>query len=317
MAKIEWLTARKPEPYYLPTPSVGVTRALGGKGLASGRIHTYWGPKASGKTTFALQQIAAAQKEGKICAFLDAEKSFSPEWAELNGVDVDALKYQNTLIVEEALELLLPDMSKGVIDLLVVDSINTLTYKDYLEKHDSNAIGTYARSAKFFTHKLLNALQYHQEVILISQAAMKKQGTYFNLGASVGSSIEHWSSTMIRFAKYASAKEDLRADGSFRVQWTIDKSKQSLYPVKGSYFFNPKTAEIDTIGEIAIAVVEEGIVEVGGKWHYYPSKVDKQYQWDGAANFLQAIKGDLGLQAELIAKLNAIEVKVVEDEDSE
>ncbi len=306
MTKLKWLTARLPEPYYLPTPSFGVNRALGGVGLASGRIHVYYGPRASGKSTLAMQQVAVAQKEGKVCAYLDSERALSRPWAEKNGVDVDALKYNNTLIVEEALELVMPDIEAGLIDILVVDSVNTLNYKSFFDDPGSQGMGTYARSAKMFTHKLLSVLGSQQQVILISQQSMHKQGQNFFPAPTVGSAIEHWASTMIKFRK-SMAKTDVRDDGSFKVFWKIDKSKQSVYPVTGTFYFNPRTTVIDTVDEVISAAKSADII-TGSTWlNYRENEADKQ-QWQGAQKLNDYIKGNPEFLEQLMIELNAIDV---------
>jgi recombination protein RecA len=56
------------------TPSIGLNLALNG-GLGHGRQALVWGNKSSGKSSFCLQMIALAQKEGKTCAWIDAEHS--------------------------------------------------------------------------------------------------------------------------------------------------------------------------------------------------------------------------------------------------
>lgn len=312
MTKLKWLTARLPEPYYLPTPSFGVNRALGGVGLASGRIHVYYGPKASGKSTLAMQQIAKAQKEGKICAYLDSERALSRPWAEKNGVDVDALKYCNTLIVEEALSLIMPDVESGLIDLLVVDSVNTLNYKSFFDDPESQGMGTYARSAKMFTHKLLSVLGSQQQVILISQQSMHKLGQNFVPAPTVGSAIEHWASTMIKFRK-SMAKADVKADGSFKVFWKVDKSKQSVYPVSGTFYFNPISATIDIVDEVISAAKDADII-TGSSWLNYREGQADTLQWHGAPELNNYMQENPEFLEVLMMELNAIDV-IAEEED--
>lgn len=67
---------------FLPTPSFGLNRALNG-GLPMGRQILIWGSKSSAKSSLCLQMIGEAQKEGKLCAWIDAEMSYSEEWAKL------------------------------------------------------------------------------------------------------------------------------------------------------------------------------------------------------------------------------------------
>ncbi|MCP4058617.1 MAG: DNA recombination/repair protein RecA, partial [Pseudoalteromonas sp.] len=64
------------------TGSLGIDIALGIGGLPMGRIVEVYGPESSGKTTLTLQVIAQAQKEGKTCAFVDAEHALDPVYAQ-------------------------------------------------------------------------------------------------------------------------------------------------------------------------------------------------------------------------------------------
>ena len=81
-----------PETLLQPTPSYGLNKALGG-GLPYGRQVLIWGSKSSAKSSMCLQMIGLAQKDGKICAWIDAEMSFDKSWAEKLGVDTSKLIY--------------------------------------------------------------------------------------------------------------------------------------------------------------------------------------------------------------------------------
>ena len=61
----------------ISTGSLSLDVALGAGGLPMGRIVEIYGPESSGKTTLTLEVIAAAQREGKTCAFIDAEHAFA------------------------------------------------------------------------------------------------------------------------------------------------------------------------------------------------------------------------------------------------
>lgn len=73
----------------ISTGSLSLDIALGAGGLPMGRIVEIYGPESSGKTTLTLQVIAAAQREGKTCAFIDAEHALDPVYARKLGVDID------------------------------------------------------------------------------------------------------------------------------------------------------------------------------------------------------------------------------------
>ena len=66
----------------ISTGSLSLDIALGAGGLPLGRIVEIYGPESSGKTTLTLEVIAAAQREGKVCAFIDAEHALDPIYAQ-------------------------------------------------------------------------------------------------------------------------------------------------------------------------------------------------------------------------------------------
>ena len=75
----------------ISTGSIGLDFALGVGGLPRGRVTEIYGPESSGKTTLAIHVIAEAQKQGGICAIIDAEHAFDRFYAEKLGVDVNNL----------------------------------------------------------------------------------------------------------------------------------------------------------------------------------------------------------------------------------
>src|SRR5690242_10283846 len=68
------------------TGSLGLDIALGVGGVPRGRIVEIFGPESSGKTTLALQVIASAQRDGGVCAFVDAEHALDVAYAQKLGV---------------------------------------------------------------------------------------------------------------------------------------------------------------------------------------------------------------------------------------
>ena len=75
----------------ISTGSILIDEAIGVGGLPKGRIIEIFGPEASGKTTLALHAIAQAQKNGGICAFIDAEHALEPVHAASLGVNIHDL----------------------------------------------------------------------------------------------------------------------------------------------------------------------------------------------------------------------------------
>lgn len=106
--------------------------ALGG-GLCYGRIHEIYGGESSGKTLTMLKAIASCQADGGICAFVDAEQSFSPSWAEKIGVNVDELIFSQPDSLEDTFEVVLALAESGGVDLIVVDSVAAMVPKKEID----------------------------------------------------------------------------------------------------------------------------------------------------------------------------------------
>ena len=65
----------------ISTGAMALDMALGIGGLPRGRIVEIYGPESSGKSTFALHVVAEAQRNGGICAYIDAEHALDPVYA--------------------------------------------------------------------------------------------------------------------------------------------------------------------------------------------------------------------------------------------
>lgn len=63
----------------------------GAHGLLLGGVIELFGSESSGKTALAMRAVANAQRQGLPCVWLDAEFGFSPDFARINGVDLDKL----------------------------------------------------------------------------------------------------------------------------------------------------------------------------------------------------------------------------------
>ncbi len=106
--------------------------ALGIGGVPQGRVIEIYGPESSGNT-LALQIIASAQKENKVCAFIDAEHALDVFYAKNLGVDIENLLISQPDFGEQALEILETIARSGAVGLIVVDSVAALTPKSEIE----------------------------------------------------------------------------------------------------------------------------------------------------------------------------------------
>lgn len=111
-------------------------RTVKGSGLGwpRGRIIEIFGEESVGKTSTALQIIAAFQKAGHTCAFIDAEHALDVRYAKKLGVDLTTLKLaQPDDGGERAMDVVHSLAASGLFGCIVVDSVSALTPQSEME----------------------------------------------------------------------------------------------------------------------------------------------------------------------------------------
>jgi len=122
LARMEIRQLRPP----LTTGFAALDAALGGGGLPRGHVVEIFGPPDSGKTTLGLQIVARAQREGWMAGWMDADRTFDPEYASALGVAIERLPLVQPDSAEGAMAMLHRLTLSGALDLLVVDSAAAL-----------------------------------------------------------------------------------------------------------------------------------------------------------------------------------------------
>ena len=267
------------------TPSTGLNMALRG-GLGYGRQVLVWGNKSAGKSSFCLQTIAMAQKEGKTCAWIDAEASYDQAWAESLGVDSSSLIYSPAKTVNDMVDVATKLMDAGV-DIIVVDSISALLPAIYFEKdgnemkdlQDTKQIGA---EAKDMTHavKMLNYANKNTLLILISQQRNQFGSMHASHIPTGGMAVKFFSSTVIKLwsseAEANAIKSGIQVGDKIieqrvgrPVNWIIDYNKLGPPNLSGQYdfYYQGSHLGVDFVGETLDVAEMCGIVEKGGAWY--------------------------------------------------
>lgn len=294
------------------TPSLSLNLALKG-GLAYGRQVLIWGNKSAGKSSFCLQLIADAQKEGKLCAWIDSEQSYSPEWAEKLGVDSRSLIYSPAKTINQMVDIGTQLIQSGV-DLLVVDSISALLPAIYFEKdgselkqlQDTKQIGA---EAKDMTHavKMLNYVNDKTLLILISQQRNQFGSMHASHIPTGGMAVKFFSSTIIKLwsseAEASSIKDKIAVGDKLieqkigrPVNWTIDYNKTGPQFITGAYdfYFQGSHLGVDWIADLVDTAEMLGVIERGGAWY---TVLEERIQ--GRANVIARVREDLDMQDKL------------------
>lgn len=302
-----------PETEFAKTPSFGLNRALNG-GFPYGRQVMVWGNKSSGKSSFCLQVIAEAQKEGKVCAWMDAEMSYDKAWAEKLGVDTSKLIVSQTRTINDMVDVGVQLMQAGV-DLIVVDSITSMLPAVYFEKdsdelkqlENTKQIGAESRD---FSNawKMINYANNKVKptlFLIISQARNNINAMYTKPEPTGGNATKFYSSTIVKLFSSESDNQALKGKIQVgdklieekvgrKVRWELQFSKTSPAFQSGEYdfYFRGDNIGVDGVGDLVDTAEMVGIVERTGAWYILPDKSKVQ----GREAFVNRVREDLDLQ---------------------
>jgi recombination protein RecA len=307
------------------TGSLGLDIALGIGGLPRGRVVEIYGPESSGKTTLALHVLAEAQKNGGICAFIDAEHALDPIYARKLGVHVDDLLISQPDAGEQALEIADTLVRSGAVDVLVIDSVAALVPRAELEgEMGDSQPGLQARLMSQALRKLTASInRSNTMVIFINQIRMK-------IGVMYGSPETTTGGHALKF--YASVRLDIRRIGAIKERDEVVGNQTRVKVVKNKLAPPFKQVEFDIMygegvsknGELIDLGVKAGVVEKSGSWFSYDSQRIGQGR-ENAKSFLKAnpdiaakievaIRQNSGVIAEKI--LAGEQVEAAEDDDA-
>lgn len=284
----------------ISTGSLSLDIALGAGGLPMGRIVEIFGPESSGKTTLTLELIAAAQREGKTCAFIDAEHALDPVYAKKLGVNIDELLVSQPDTGEQALEICDALARSGAVDVIVVDSVAALTPKAEIEGEMGDShMGLQARMLSQAMRKLTgNLKQSNCMCIFINQIRMK-------IGVMFGNPETTTGGNALKF--YASVRLDIRRTGAIKEGEEVVGNETRIKVVKNKIAAPFKEANTQIIygqgfnreGELIDLGVKHKMVEKSGAWYSYNG--DKIGQ--GKANACKYLKENPEIAKTLDKKL--------------
>ena len=252
------------------TGSLGLDIALGIGGLPYGRIVEVYGPESSGKTTLTLSTIAEAQRQGKTCAFIDAEHALDPIYAEKLGVQTGDLLVSQPDTGEQALEICDMLVRSAAVGLVVVDSVAALVPKAEIEGDMGDPhVGLTARLMSQALRKLAgNIKRANCCVVFINQIRMK-------IGVMFGNPETTTGGNALKF--YSSVRLDIRRIGAVKKGEEIIGNETRVKVVKNKVAPPFKRAEFDILynegisreSELIELGVREGFIEKSGAWYSY------------------------------------------------
>jgi len=286
----------------ISTGSIGLDFALGVGGLPRGRITEIYGPESSGKTTLAIHVIAEAQKQGGICAIVDAEHAFDRFYAEKLGVDVNNLWIAQPDNGEQALDIAEQLINSGAIDVLVIDSVAALTPKAEIEGEmgDKN-VGLHARLMSQAMRKLTGSIARTRTCCIFINQIREKIGLMFGNPETTtgGNALKFYSSVRLEIRPSSFIKDGDTTIGRLaKVKVVKNKVAPPFMKAEFELMFGEG---ISKAGEIIDMAVEYGIVKKSGAWFSYNGTKLGQ----GRDAVKKVIKDNPELAAELEEKIKA------------
>jgi len=254
----------------IPTGSLSLDIALGGRGIPRGRMVELFGPESSGKTTLALHIISNAQRGGGVAAFIDAEHALDTTWAKKLGVDVSSLLVSQPDTGEQALDIAEMLIKSNSVDVIVIDSVAALTPAAELEgAMGDRHVGLQARLMSQAMRKLAGVINKSKTaLVFINQIRMKIGVMFGNPETTTGGrALKFYSSVRIDVRRISTIKDTGGAIGS-RVRARVVKNKIAP-PFRDSEFDIMFDKGISYEGDLIDLGLGCGVVDKSGAWLNY------------------------------------------------
>lgn len=284
----------------ISTGALALDLALGIGGLPRGRVIEIFGPESSGKSTLALHVVAEAQRNGGICAYIDAEHALDPVYARAIGVNVDELLISQPDTGEQGLEIADMLIRSGALDVLVVDSVAALVPRAEIEGEMGDThVGLQARLMSQAMRKLTGNLHKSRTICVFINQLREKIGVMFGSPETTpgGRALKFYSSVRLDIRRIEAIKDGTEIVGN-RTRVKVVKNKVAP-PFRQAEFDIMYGKGISSEGSILDVGVDLLIIKKSGAWFTYEGEQLGQ----GRENSKKFLSENIDLMFEISEKI--------------
>ncbi|MEZ5422761.1 MAG: recombinase RecA [Pyrinomonadaceae bacterium] len=254
----------------ISTSCLSLDAAIGVGGFPRGRIVEVYGPESSGKTTLALQVVASAQREGGVCAYIDAEHAMDPEYAGKLGVNIDDMLISQPDSGEQALEIAETLVRSNSVDVIVVDSVAALVPRAELDGEMGDSLpGLQARLMSQALRKITAIVANSHTCFIFINQLREKIGVFFGSPETTtgGKALKFYSSLRLDIRRIGAIKDGDKVVGN-RTRVKVVKNKCAP-PFRETEFDIMYGEGISREGDLIDLAVNHNVIEKAGAWFSY------------------------------------------------
>lgn len=283
----------------LPLGMASLDAALNG-GFAFDRIALIVGEFSTGKTLIAMMAIKAAQERGLSTAFIDVEKTWTPEWAAQLGIRPNDVLVLRAKTGEDAFNGALK-LVKVKMPVIVIDSLAAMVAAKELAPDEDEVLqqqfmGGATASMIGRGLKLLNEENKGSLILCINQLREKPGVVYGNPETSPGGKAPGfyaWHTLRVRRGPFL---EENGVKVGYHMKVVVTKNKQGA-PFKEADISFYYTGEFDEITGLVEQAIDVGVIKQKAASYTF-QRVDREtgelndHKVIGRKKLVEAIKAD-------------------------
>ena len=261
----------------------------------------------------------------RVVVYIDAEQTLDVQWAQLLGVDTEAmiLVRPQEQTAEQVLQIAIDLIATGDVGLCVLDSIPMLVSQNiFNEDMDKKSYGGISQALTVFCSKVTPHLTQQQCAFIgINQIREDLASMYNTVSTPGGKMWKHACSLRLRFRKDTlldmnNGELTSRAENPAgnRVGIEIAKTKVCKPDRRIGYYTLNYTEGIDVLADIITVALQYRILKQGGSWYYYLDEEgnveldaeNNEIKFQGKAKLLDELRNDEEFKEDVISRLNKV-----------